>query len=144
LQLVLISMGDAEDFAETAPLFQITTRWRSLTPFVPTRHPKQYRDGREKIDADGWHIGSSCHDLRRLIIQSGKPSPARIEAVDFVEVNGRKLRWLQFQRHRQRGEGLHAGAFGYGFQLTFAEPVRGPLALGYGAHFGLGLFVPAE
>jgi CRISPR-associated protein Csb2 len=69
--------------------------------------------------------------------------PAKIETGDFAKVNGRKLRWLQFQRRRRHGEGLHAGEFGYGFQLTFAEPVPGPLALGYGAHFGLGLFVPA-
>jgi len=25
-------------------------------------------------------------------------------------------------------------------RITFEEPVTGPLALGYGAHFGLGLF----
>ena len=30
------------------------------------------------------------------------------------------------------------------FRLTFVKPVRGPLALGYGAHFGLGLFVPLD
>ncbi len=144
LQLMLIALGDPADFAETTPLFQTATRWRSLTPFVPTRHPKHHRNGREKIDADGWHIGSPRHDLRRLMIESGKPLPTKIEIVDFAEVNGRKLRWLQFQRSRRHGEGLHAGEFGYGFQLTFAEPVHGPLALGYGAHFGLGLFVPAE
>jgi CRISPR-associated protein Csb2 len=35
-----------------------------------------------------------------------------------------------------------AGA-GAAFQIKFAEPVRGPLVFGYGAQFGLGLFVPA-
>ena len=142
LQLVLVALGDPADFSDTTPLFHSATRWRSLTPFVPTRHPKFHRDGREKIDPEGWHIGSPRHDLRRLIFESGKPPPAKIDAVDFAEVNGRKLRWLQFQRRRQRGEGLHAGEFGHGFRLTFAEPVSGPLAIGYGAHFGLGLFVP--
>ena len=33
---------------------------------------------------------------------------------------------------------------GFGFRLSFASPIPGPLALGYGSHFGLGLFVPAD
>ena len=32
---------------------------------------------------------------------------------------------------------------GFAFRLIFPQAVEGPLALGYGAHFGLGLFVPA-
>jgi CRISPR-associated protein Csb2 len=31
----------------------------------------------------------------------------------------------------------------FGARLVFKQPVRGPIALGHGAHFGLGLFVPA-
>jgi len=27
--------------------------------------------------------------------------------------------------------------------VRFAAPIRGPLALGFACHFGLGLFVPA-
>ena len=27
-------------------------------------------------------------------------------------------------------------------EIRFAEPVQGPLALGFACHFGLGLFVP--
>ena len=29
------------------------------------------------------------------------------------------------------------------FRLSFARPVRGPLALGHSSHFGMGLFAPA-
>jgi len=29
-------------------------------------------------------------------------------------------------------------------KITFPEPVMGPLAFGYGAHFGLGQLVPIE
>ncbi|MGQ0653218.1 MAG: hypothetical protein ACT4P4_13285 [Betaproteobacteria bacterium] len=28
-------------------------------------------------------------------------------------------------------------------ELRFAQPVRGPIALGFACHFGLGLFAPA-
>jgi CRISPR-associated protein Csb2 len=50
---------------------------------------------------------------------------------------------LEFQSQRFHGQGLRGGRSGTAFRLTFAEPISGPLALGYGAHFGLGLFVPA-
>jgi CRISPR-associated protein Csb2 len=50
---------------------------------------------------------------------------------------------LEFQNQRFDGEGLRGGHPGTAFKLTFAGPISGPLALGYGAHFGLGLFVPA-
>ena len=36
--------------------------------------------------------------------------------------------------------GAHGPLFGYGFEIEFAEPVQGPIALGYGCHFGLGQF----
>jgi len=32
----------------------------------------------------------------------------------------------------------------FGARLVFEQLVRGPIAVGYGAHFGLGLFVPAD
>ena len=38
---------------------------------------------------------------------------------------------------------LAAPESGAAFVIEFPEPVSGPLSLGYGAHFGLGLFVPA-
>ena len=33
---------------------------------------------------------------------------------------------------------------GYAFRLVFDEPVATPFSIGYGAHFGLGQFAPAE
>jgi len=33
-------------------------------------------------------------------------------------------------------------AHGGFWRLTFAEPVYGPVALGFGCHFGLGMFIP--
>jgi CRISPR-associated protein Csb2 len=54
------------------------------------------------------------------------------------------LRPLEFQNQRFHGEGSRGGHVGTAFKLTFATPVTGPLVLGYGAHFGLGLFVPMQ
>jgi CRISPR-associated protein Csb2 len=59
-------------------------------------------------------------------------------------LGGTNTPWLKFGRMRANGGGSVAAAKGYGFRLTFREPVSGPVALGYGCHFGLGQFVPED
>lgn len=142
LQLVLLGFGDTTTF-EDCRLFGPARVWRSLTPFVPTRHPKTHRDGRPKLDADGWWIGSPEHDLRRLSAEAGLPLPTKIERLDTIAIGPRRVCPLEFQSQRFHGQGRRSHSAPVAFQLTFGEPVSGPLALGYGAHFGLGLFVPA-
>ena len=143
LQLVLLGFGKADTFVDAALLGKAKV-WRSLTPFVPTRHPKSYRDGRPKLDSDGWPIGSPEHDLRRLITQAGLPMPVKVEELREITTNSRRLRPLEFQTERRHGSGTRAHRSPAAFQITFAEPRYGPLAFGYGAHFGLGLFVRAD
>jgi CRISPR-associated protein Csb2 len=149
LQLILLGLGSRESFAgrdtarDQCPLFDHASEWRSLTPFVPTRHLKTYRDGRPKLDEDGLAIGSPEHDLRRLIHEAGLPPPSSVTQLKIASLAGKPLSWLAFQRSRKLGEGRHAGEMGYGFQIRFPTDVPGPLAFGYAAHLGLGLFVPA-
>ena len=141
LQLVLLGFGERNTF-EDARLLGEAKVWRSLTPFVSTRHLKTHRDGRPKLDADGWPIGSPAHDLRRLMAEAHLPVPVKVEEVPEISINSRRLRPLAFQTERQHGNGTRAHQLPSAFRITFAEPVAGPLAFGYGAHFGLGLFVP--
>jgi CRISPR-associated protein Csb2 len=143
LQLVLLGIGEPDEFVDESLLFSAANAWRSMTPFVPTRHPKNHRDGRPKLDSDGWHIGSPEHDLRRLILERGDlPVPQKIERRRVIEFADRSLRCIQFQRERKHGDGARAGQLGYSFRLVFPNAVPGPVAFGYGAHFGLGLFMP--
>lgn len=51
-------------------------------------------------------------------------------------------RWQAFQRRRYHGNGSKESDRAYWLEIEFAEPQSGPIALGYAAHFGLGLFVP--
>jgi CRISPR-associated protein Csb2 len=141
LQLVLLGFGNANTFADAALLGKAKV-WRSLTPFVPTRHAKMHRDGRPKLDPDGWSIGSPGHDLRRLISEAGLPMPSKVEELREIIINSRRVSALEFQAERNHGGGTRAHQSPKAFQIRFAEPVCGPLAFGYGAHFGLGLFVP--
>ncbi len=149
LQLVLLGFGEPADFAGPdaeageSRILGEATEWVSLTPFVPTRHGKTRHNGEPKRDAHGDQIGGPRHDLRRLLRLLHPGNELDILREEARSGTRRPLRWLQFQRRRANGEGARAGDFGFGFRVRFARPVRGPLAVGYGAHFGLGLFVPA-
>lgn len=150
VQTVLIGVGGPESFAGTdldageCPLLVESSVWVSRTPFVPTRHPKVTRRGLPKEDADGLQIGSPEHDLRRLLRELGAryPEPTRVERTGGTYLGGKAVRWSAFRTQRDDGGGKRAGGVGYGFRIEFPEPVRGPIAVGYGAHFGLGTFVP--
>lgn len=150
LHLVLLGVGQPQDFGGIeveigrCPLFAESEVWESRTPFVPTRHPKTYRDGRPKLDENGLPIGSAEHDLRRLLREGDLPEPSWVAPLHETNLGGKPVRWLAFSTQRKRGAGRRGEHPGTGFRLTFPEAVRGPLALGYGAHFGLGVFVPVE
>jgi CRISPR-associated protein Csb2 len=106
------------------------TRFRSSTPFVPPRH---YRKGR------GPFIGWLAGEVRREAAYHGLPDPISIIPLEKLLLrNGRNIRWLEFRRNRKGDPDM----IGYGFEIVFPEPVTGPVALGYGAHLGLGQFIP--
>lgn len=143
LDLILLGFGDVSDF--DIPIFGKAKRWTSLTPFVPTRHSKCYADGRPKLDADGWPIGSPAQDLRRLLMEDRSITPKKTELEPRITIGSAvDLRPLQFQTERQHGNGRRGHQPGVGFTIEFDTAIQGPLALGYGSHFGLGLFVPAD
>lgn len=148
LQLVLLGVGQPPDFTgpgsggDGSLILRSSYEWESLTPFVPTRHGKRGAGGAPKMDADGQQIGGPAHDLLRLLRQlHPEAEPTILEARDSAPTHP-PLRWLQFQRRRTTGGGANAGSRGFGFRVRFAHEVAGPVAVGYGAHFGLGLFQP--
>jgi CRISPR-associated protein Csb2 len=104
---------------------------RSATPFVPPRH---YRKGRG--DFGRWLAG----EVLREAAHHGLPAIAHVAPVQRLEVGGRDVRWIEF-RHSRKDDAMRLG---YGFELEFTEPPVGPVVLGYGCHFGLGLFMPAD
>src|SRR5690606_36801400 len=127
--------------AAQSALLASSTHWRSSTPFIPTRHPKRYKDGRPKLDENGLQIDSPQHELLRLLWAQGFPHPLKISPLNTVNLAGEEISWLEFRTERQSGGGRRASnATGHGFEIVFQSPIQGPLTLGYGAHFGLGLF----
>jgi len=148
VQLTLSGLGLPENFGGTdadrgeSPLLAESRIWTSRTPFIPTRYPKATRAGAPKLDpASGLQIGSPEHELRRLLRLAGFPEPVAVDPAPVIEIAGERVGWSSFRRARTCGDGRRAGSAGYGFRIEFPEPVRGPVALGYGAHFGMGGFI---
>ncbi len=134
LNLLLTGLGREDDFIGLS-LFGPSLRWRSIAPFVPTRH---HRKGR------GLYREWLHQELALELSRRGKPTPRHVEPVERLSLGSRGIRWVEFRRERIGGGGNKGTRLGYGFEIEFDEPVCGPLSLGYGAHFGLGLFLASE
>jgi CRISPR-associated protein Csb2 len=148
VQVALLGLGKPEDFGGMdlaqgqCPLLGKSKKWISRTPFIPTRHPKVTRAGVPKRDPSGLQIGSPEHDLRRLLRLDGFSEPVVVEPVSSTILGERDVQWREFHSQRSNGEGRRAAYDkGYGFRIEFAEAMQGPVAVGYGAHFGMGEFV---
>jgi len=103
--------------------------WRTAIPYMLARHPK--RNGKD----------SPVLQIRKDLARRGFPDPIRIETIEQAIIAGKKVRWLEFRRCRKTGGGQLAHNRGFGFEIEFAEMVRGPITLGYACHFGLGQFL---
>ena len=131
-RLALEGFGKPADFAESARIFGCSDRWRSVTPFLAAGHLKAARYAGE---------------FRRLVKKTGMDRRFGFDAgeVDVTElpeipVGGTARRVLHFHRFRSRGREVQHDTAGAFLDVVFPVPVEGPLALGYGSHFGLGLF----
>ncbi len=103
----------------------------SETPVVLTRH---YRKGRG--DKEKW----IKEELKHEALNHGLPEPLSVSIVEKLERKGHSFEWIEFRRNR-KGD---PDQLGYGFRLEFEKPVMGPISMGYGAHYGLGLFMPED
>lgn len=103
--------------------------WISVTPYL---HPWFAKRGFGYVE-----------QLERECRERGIAEPSSIEVLETVDGGrGRQLRALQFRRIRGKRALRQPDRLGRLLRLRFADPVAGPLALGFGCHFGLGLFRP--
>lgn len=125
IHTVFLGMG-SDAHAAAASLVAPARIWVTDTPFVPTRHPKANRDRiRDQIQAE--------------LLQLGLP-PATAEPCDCAP---HAIPWHGIQTKREGG-GARARHRGVGVRLEFAEAVPGPIAIGWGSHFGMGRFRHAD
>jgi CRISPR-associated protein Csb2 len=99
--------------------------WRTVTPILLDRFPKKRGSNVEQI------LTAGC-------LRIGLPEPLAIEHGPYSSLQGVPP-VPAFRLRRKDGEqprwGVHA-------QIEFSVPVRGPIVLGAGRYFGLGLMRP--
>jgi CRISPR-associated protein Csb2 len=136
LRVALVGMGGLDDLrALPAPVGESiaallgplggSRMWISCTPFVLPR----YQKARGANTFDG--------QVSSELASRGLP-PARVELLRWDETNRHLRHAVRVRREPARPPPVDEG---YVVRLVFDEPVLGPITLGYGAHFGLGMFV---
>jgi CRISPR-associated protein Csb2 len=126
-------LNHLQDFPEPLrPSLGKGTQWSSLTPFVPPRYLK--KAGKNSLEGQ---------ILAELSLRNF-PVPLRLEvkqvpdSVDLPE--SQRSLFRHFIRRRGRGGVAPPQDAGFFVRLVFGEEVQGPICLGYGSHFGMGVF----
>ncbi len=106
---------------------RLSRAWRSVTPILLDRFPKKNGPSVEEI-------------LRASCVRIGLPEPIKVAHGPYSKVEGvppvPSFRLQRAGEERPRW-GVHA-------TVVFDAPVRGPILLGAGRFFGLGLMRPGQ
>lgn len=149
LQLTYQSHGQASDFADVSPLFASSKLWRSLTPYILTRHVKfrgqKDRNGRREM------VDGPRDQIVREVSLRWPAGPGLVEVgVQNMKIPIAPMRKGQSAGFRpfdyfvyKQGGGSNGGGI-FNFEIEFDSLVPGPLALGFACHQGLGVFIPSE
>ena len=149
LQLAYQSHGAASDFIGVSPLFDSARVWRSLTPYILTRHvkfrgPRDPNGRREMVDSPREQI------VREFSLRwPAGPSLVRVRAQDLKKRippmrEGQSTGFRPFDYFTQKRGGGSNGGGVFNFEIELDSPISGPLALGFACHLGLGVFIPAD
>jgi CRISPR-associated protein Csb2 len=136
LQLAVVGKGSLDDLRQLPGMLStriqrilgpsgLARSWVSLTPFIPPRFEKRLG---KKNDV--------ANQVNAELRSRGLPeATVTIQPWNLAETAALR----HYIRCRRQGK-LPPQDIGYPLKLTFAEPVAGPIALGYASHFGMGLF----
>lgn len=126
-RIVVEGIGTAHTFASDTTLLQEARKWRSVTSYLHPWHRKRAFGPDEQI--------------RKECRPRGWGDPQEIKPLEGgIEINGRLRRPVHFHRFRSKRELVQPDTRGGFYEITFPEAIKGPVALGFGCHFGLGLF----
>lgn len=133
LQIALVGQGSTKALDhDLCDLTSPSCEWVSRTPFLgyaPVGTAGRVAYLRKTIKRD-W---------RKLAELS--PDQQHIQLISVDELAPKNLKPYEFQRVRRKDKESGPRPCGM-FRLRFSEEITGPLCLGYGSHFGMGLFVP--
>ncbi|MBK8211898.1 MAG: type I-U CRISPR-associated protein Cas5/Cas6 [Rhodospirillales bacterium] len=143
-RVALEDIAAPEAFFDSA-LMRPARIWQSVTPYLKPRFdkrsPASFEALVESYDqqiATEWQRrfpGMLAPEVSSL---TDPDSPYRFATQ--LGTDGRRRSPLDFARTRGNRGGRQPDAAGGFFKLTFSQPVAGPIAIGWGCHFALGLF----
>lgn len=145
VRLLFLGFGRSVSEPQLGKFFDHSDVWLSATPFVLARHPKRFRSGEAKVNESGYQVdGAEDQIMREWQIrrdsEPGLPSIMSIERIPELRTRGSRISWFNFRHERSSMSAPPPVAPAGGFRVTFDCPTQGPISLGYGAHYGLGLF----
>lgn len=141
LAVTLVGLGERKSFCRIGgsfiPELGTAASWTSWTPFVPPHHVEAA--GRDSLEGQ----------VRRELQRRRLPALETFRCVRLTNEPGAQQqdgagRFRHFARTRQGAEGPPAPPGLFRVAITLQTPVPGPLCLGWGSHFGLGLFRPSQ
>jgi len=127
-RLALEGIAAPEAFAKTSPLLTPSRRWVTVTPYLMPWHAKPGCGYKEQIAREFGERG----------IGILAAEPQIYESLCFAKRPNRRP--VEFRRFRRRRGLVQPDRLGRFVTLEFEEKIKGPLALGFGCHFGLGIF----
>ncbi|AUX19851.1 CRISPR-associated protein [Sorangium cellulosum] len=164
--VTLVGLGVREDFEQAVPYVRAATVWKSVLPFVPPRHLKRQGANslegqvqaelasrnlppaeRIEVEIDGgdyraasdfWDLWQRRHPGQIHLAAHGGEEDRALRPEERLATRWRHFRSARLLKPEQRPPVVAS----LGLRLTFAKPVRGPIALGYASHFGLGVMAP--
>jgi len=104
--------------------------WISATPYL---HPWFAKPGFRVPD-----------QVRRECAERGLLEPAAIRLLPSIRIRGQERRAVHFHRFRSKRGLRQPDKRGALLEISFPTPLDGPLALGFGCHYGLGMFTPRD
>jgi len=125
-QVLYEGNGNIEAFAQVCPYAATSRAWRSVTPYLHPWHRKKKFGVEEQI--------------RRECRLRGWPEPETVRILPESIVGAMPRRPVHFYRFRSKRGLAQPDTTGTMVELVFSEPQAGPLALGFGCHYGLGMF----
>jgi CRISPR-associated protein Csb2 len=136
-RVALESFGHPSDFPDSN-LLRCSRSWVSATPYMRPWYTKlsppeaeTEKMAEEECRKRGLPLVKAEFDLARDDTGFGR---------SIAVSEGRRRNVLHFHRFRSRRGLVQPDRSGAALRLTFAEQVCGPVALGFGCHYGLGLF----
>lgn len=123
-RVALEDIAAPEAFGAASDLLRTSQVWVSVTPYLMPWHVKRNFGAIEQI-------------AREIDRRGGFP-PLVNAAILGETLRGKRA--IKFHRSRSRRSMVQPDRLGCFLKLTFAQPLTGPLAFGFGCHYGLGLF----